>query len=107
MIRRLDHQEWGADGSGVNLRENITAELEGGAVLLLAKLSFAVRADEQVHFSPSIAVAKNVSFDPGTGRLGGMAPGQASRASLGVMLRRFSDAAGSLVNGLFPSYAGK
>ena len=112
MIRRLNHPNWGTRVSAAAVKD-CTAELEEGAVLFLPELAFDVRWDETVHFSPSIAVAKNVSFDPATGRLGGAAvkdvqDGNAkSLESLSAMLRRFSDAATSLVDTLFPAYSGR
>jgi hypothetical protein len=112
MIRRLNHPKWGTRVSAASV-DDCTAELEEGAVLFLPELAFDVRWDEGIHFSPSIAAAKNVSFDPSTGRLGGTAVKDAqggnaeSLASLTAMLRRFSDAAASLVDALFPAYSGR
>jgi len=112
MIRRLNHPNWGTRVSAAAI-EDCTAELEQGAVLFLPELAFDVRWDEKPHFSPTVAAAKNVSFDPSTGRLGGAAvknvrdaqaesPG--SLDSLSAMLGRFSAAAASLVDALFPTY---
>jgi hypothetical protein len=115
MIQRLNHPHWGTRVSAASGKD-CTAELEQGAVLFLPELAFDVRWDEKVHFSPSIAAAKNVSFDPATGRLGGTAVKNAQNvqsgeadplASLSAMLRRFSAAAASLVEALFPSYGGR
>lgn len=106
MICRLNHADWGSAAA----TKDCTAELEEGAVLFLPELAFDVRLDERIHFSPSIAAAKNVSFDPSTGRVGGAAvknvrDGRAE--SLQAMLRRFGEAADSLVNALFPAYSGR
>lgn len=109
MICRLNHSDWGSAAATTDC----TAELEEGAVLFLPELAFDVRLDERIHFSPSIAAAKNVSFDPSTGRVGGAAvkmvrAGNAeSLESLSAMLHRFSEAADSLVNALFPAYSGR
>ena len=100
MIHRLQHRTWGAGTSAMDA----AVELEAGAVLFLPELSFDVRPGERPHFSPSIAVAKNVSFDPATGRLGGVAKVD---ESLTTMLSRFSEAAGSLASALFPGYRGR
>jgi hypothetical protein len=111
MILRLNHPIWGTRVS-VSVKD-CTAELEEGAVVFLPELAFDVRWDEKIHFSPSIAAAKNVSFDSSTGRLGGAAAktvrdGHAeSLESLSVMLGRFSAAAASLVDALFPAYSGR
>jgi len=48
-----------------------TGALETGAVLFLPRLAFEIRADERLLFSPSIATAKNVSFDSWSGRVVG------------------------------------
>jgi len=118
MIRRLNHPNWGTRVSAAG-REDCTVELEEGAVVFLPELAFDIRWDEKPHFSPSVAAAKNVSFDPSTGRLAGAAvsnvqdghtksldsPG--SLESLSAMLRRFSAAAASLVDALFPTYAAR
>ena len=109
MICRLNHGRWGPRVSAT-AEKDCTAELEEGAVLLLPELAFEVRLDEQVHFSPSIAAAKNVSFDPSTGRVSGAAVStvpDVGAESLNAMLRRFSDEAGSLVEALFPAYGGR
>jgi hypothetical protein len=112
MIRRLNHPNWGTRVSAAAVTD-CTAELEEGAVLFLPELAFDVRWDESIHFSPSIAAAKNVSFDPSTGRLAGAAVKRVqdgnteSLESLSAMLRRFSAAAASLVDALFPAYSGR
>jgi hypothetical protein len=127
MIRRLNHPNWGTRVSAAGT-EDCTAELEEGAVLFLPDLAFDVRWDERRHFSPSIAAAKNVSLDPSTGRLSGATVKNVRDAhaesltsvesleslesldsldSLSAMLRRFSAAAASLVDALFPAYSGR
>jgi hypothetical protein len=103
MICRLNHPNWGTRVS--TAVKDCTAELEEGAVLFLPELAFDVRWDEKPHFSPSIAAAKNVSFDPSTGRLGGAAV--SNTESLSAMLQRFSAAAVSLADALFPAYSGR
>ena len=112
MICRVNHPNWGTRVSAASEKDR-TAELEEGAVVFLPELAFDIRWDERAHFSPSIATAKNVSFDPSTGQLGGAAikdvkdgPTE-SRESLSAMLRRFSAAAQSLVDALFPAYSGQ
>jgi hypothetical protein len=112
MIRRMNHPNWGTRVSAESVKD-CRAELEEGAVLFLPELAFDVRWDEKIHFTPSIAAAKNISFDPSTGRLGGTAvksvqDGSAeSLDSLSAMLRRFSDAAASLVDALFSAYSSR
>jgi hypothetical protein len=112
MICRVNHPNWGTRVSAASAKD-CTPELEEGAVLLLPELAFDIRWNEKTHFSPAIAAAKNVSFDPSTGRVGGAAINQVqhddtnSLESLSAMLRRFSEAAASLVDALFPVYSGR
>src|SRR5688572_29414384 len=111
MILRLDQRQWGASESAPSSPEgNSTAQLEAGALLMLPELAFDVQPGERVHFSPSIASAKNVSFDPATGQVAGAnvnESGGDDRGWLAAMLRRFSDSAEALMGGLFPGYRGR
>src|SRR3954465_10921335 len=100
MLRPVEHSAWGA----ISAPLDVTADLESGAVLLFRDLAFDVQANERAFFSPSIAVAKNVSFDPSSGRLGGVAHAD---DALTVMIRRFSDAATALVGAVLPLYGGR
>jgi hypothetical protein len=84
-----------------------TAGLEEGAVLFFPALRFEVGAGESTLFSPSIATAKNVSFDPGSGRLGGAALGEGQAGSLTGLMRRFSDSAAALVGAVAPRYVSR
>jgi 3-deoxy-D-manno-octulosonic acid hydroxylase-like protein len=100
MLRPVPYGAWGGDSPAVD----VTADLESGAVLFFQKLAFDVRSNERAYFSPEIAVAKNVSFDPVTGRLGGVAHAD---DTLTAMLRRFSESAAALAGALFPQYEGR
>jgi 3-deoxy-D-manno-oct-2-ulosonic acid (Kdo) hydroxylase len=84
------------------------ARLESGEVLYFPRLPFPTGPDEAALFSPGIlASAKNASFDPATGRVGGTAIQGDDLIRLASLMRRFSDAADSLVNGLLVPYRGK
>lgn len=100
MIVRVDRRRWDDSSGG----DDVTDELEAGTLLMLPALAFDVLADERRFFDAGIATAKNVSFDPATGHVGGIAQ---PAEPLGAMLRRFSDAAASLVDGLLPFYRGR
>jgi hypothetical protein len=82
--------------------------LEAGRVLLLPKLEFRLQPSEAGFLDPSIAAGdrKNISLDPGATTCDATAlePGQAER--LAAMMRRFSDQATALVEGLAPPYVG-
>jgi hypothetical protein len=79
--------------------------LEGGRVLFFPYLPFGVSPREAQLFSPSIATAKNVSFDSTSGRLGGATLAGPDAASLRELMRRFSDAALALARAVAPRYA--
>jgi hypothetical protein len=88
------------------LRQRALTALEHGRVLLL-DLPFPIAADEADLLRPDVAGAerKNVSFDPGAGRLGNiaLAPGEARR--LKALLRRFAADSARLLGDLLPGYA--
>src|SRR5688572_33465431 len=106
MILRVDQRQWGANESATSSPEgDSTAQLEAGALLMLPELAFEVLPGERDHFSPSIASAKNVSFDPSTGQVGGARMKSGDDVSwLSGMLRRFSDSAEALMDALLPRY---
>lgn len=104
-VVRLDGVRWRAASSGALARA--VGAIEGGAVVLLPDLAFEFGADERMLFSPSIVTAKNVSFDPVSGRVGGAALGELGDkgvASLRGLLERFSDSAAAMVGALLPDY---
>jgi hypothetical protein len=81
------------------------AALEGGEILLLPRLRFAVEAHETMLFTPAIlGSAKNASYDPDADRLGGTSATGRDADTLRAFIRRFSDASQTLVDALFPSY---
>jgi len=96
-------RQWG-EAFDPGTRTRALAALEAGEVVYLPRLAFEAAADERALFSPALTGrAKNVAFDPATGRLSGtMPPGAA--APLGRMMRRFTDGADGLVRALWPSY---
>ena len=100
----LAHAEWGgATSSGIAARAN--AGIEAGQVLFLPELSFGREPRETVLFTPTIlGSAKNASFDPSTGRLGGTNASGDDAELLRALMRRFSDAAAALVHTLLPGY---
>jgi 3-deoxy-D-manno-oct-2-ulosonic acid (Kdo) hydroxylase len=79
--------------------------LEAGTVLFLPELRFPVDPHERSVFSPAIAAsAKNVSFDPRTGRLRGTSLDGPGAAQLLDVVSRFSTMAARLVGQLLPPY---
>ncbi len=80
--------------------------LESGRVLL-AELPFSVAPAETFLLSPAIMgnERKNISYDPRTGQLANTALTGAQADFLKSMLRRFGDAAETLLRDLLPGYA--
>ncbi len=82
------------------------AALERGAVIFLPRTAFELTGADRSIFSPATAAAaKNVSFDPHRGRVGGTALEGAERERLQSVFDRFSRLARQLVDGLLPQYA--
>jgi len=82
--------------------------LEQGAVVFLPNLSFSVQQSERDIFSPAIlSSSKNTSYDPATDRVGGTTLEGAQREQLRTVMKRFSDAAASLIDLLVPEYRGR
>ncbi len=102
----LDSVSW--DRAGEDATRVAMGHLEAGAVLLLPALSFTVEAAEAALFTPAIlGSAKNASFDPATGRVGGATAPARDVALLGQLMKRFSAAAAGLVDQLLPGYRGR
>jgi len=100
----LAHAEWGgAVSSGA--AGSAARAIEAGQVLFLPELPFAREPLESELFTPAIlGSAKNASFDPATGRLGGTTASGNEAERLRGLMRRFSDAAVALVSALLPGY---
>jgi hypothetical protein len=81
------------------------AALESGDVLFLPRLEFEIKPSERPLFSQLIAAtAKNISFDPSSGRLKGTALDRSDQAPLRDLVSRFSSRATTLVDQLLPAY---
>jgi hypothetical protein len=103
----LDLRDWSGDCPS-DERERAIRALESGKILFLPRLRFDLGADERRFLDPHLSdgKAKNISFDPRTGRVGGTGVADAEREELAVLLRRFGKAAEAFLAGLFPGYAG-
>lgn len=105
IIAELSITEWhGPFGAG--LRARAQDELEAGHVLQ-AQLPFRLLPDERFLLSPSVMgnERKNISFDPATGRVGNTSLAGEAAEHLRTMMRRFGDAAETLLRDLLPAYA--
>lgn len=102
-VTTLGHTGW-TDGL-IGAPSGAAASLEAGAVLFFPNLAFEVGPTERPLLSPTIvAAAKNISFDPRSGRLSGTTVREASAVPLGGLLDRFSTLAAGFVGRLLPEY---
>jgi hypothetical protein len=101
----IDRTSWTA-GSATGAEDPVE-RLEQGAVLFLPGLPFDVNRREAALFSAAIlSSAKNASFDPASGRLGGTTLQGEHVERLRELLGRFSDCAAALVDTLLSRYRG-
>jgi hypothetical protein len=104
---RVDGVEWSGPASDRTISWAVPA-LEAGSVLFLPGLGFDVQTPEALLFTPSLlSSAKNASYDPGSGRLGGTTATGGDAETLRGFMHRFSESAASLVTRLFPQYGGR
>jgi hypothetical protein len=100
----LEHDSWTTLPSA-DVVHAAEAGIERGKVLFLPELAFRTEPREAALFTPAIlGSSKNASFDPATGRLGGTTRAAGDAELLRALLRRFSDAAASLMGHLLPRY---
>jgi hypothetical protein len=106
-VLQIDGSEWAKPLPDQAVEAALPA-LEAGEVLFLPTLSFGVEPAEALLFTPEIlGSSKNASFDPATGRLGGTTATGGDAETMRGFIRRFSDAAASLVDRLLPDYRGR
>src|SRR5258706_3203214 len=106
-IARCDCAGWTGSPSAAVSRDAVQS-LERGDVLFFPSLAFEIEADETALFSPAIlSSAKNASFDPRSGRVGGATVEGADLERLRRLLTRFSDRAATLVDSMLPAYSGR
>jgi len=99
QVATIDHVQWTADPSA-EIRASAILALECGDVLWFPGLAFEISSDELRDFSPEIVgPAKNVGFDPGTGKVGGTVLAGDRLRSLSGMLERYSRRALALIDG--------
>jgi hypothetical protein len=83
------------------------AALEDGSVIVLPRLAFALSEEERRLLDPRIlAKAKNVSYNPRTGKVGGTSCTGTELELLRTVIARYSDSAQKLMHSLFPAYRG-
>jgi hypothetical protein len=83
-----------------------TDALESGGIIVFPNLRFELKPPELTFLDPaSVHGAKNVSFNPATGKVGGTQAQGAALEELRGLLDRFSRTTGALVRHVLPSYA--
>src|SRR5712691_2762959 len=103
-VATIDHTDWTAAPDREAAVE-ATQALEAGDVVLLPELGFDVESGEASFFTPAIlGTAKNASFDPASGRLGGTTAKGRDAETLRRFIQRFSESAAALVNRVLPRY---
>jgi 3-deoxy-D-manno-oct-2-ulosonic acid (Kdo) hydroxylase len=110
MIRTMDRvvslpiASW-ADTCSPAEQERALSALEGGSVLLLPQLPFAMNEGERPLLSAAIAgKSKNVSFDGASGRLRGSSASESQLPVLRTMVERYANASRALLRNLLPRY---
>lgn len=105
LLHSLDIADWNAAPAAADAAR-LTAALEGGGVLFLPRLAFALRPDEQRFLDPrwSDGRAKNVSYDPATAQIRHTSAEGTDREALAALIARYAAAARTLVCGLCPVY---
>jgi hypothetical protein len=92
-------------GTGDERSHSLAAALESGDVLFFPALAFPVGAAERRLFSPAmVTTAKNISFDPRSGRVGGLARDGSDAIALRDLVSRFSRLAATFVGEALPDY---
>jgi hypothetical protein len=97
---------WPSAGAAAD-RERALDALESGKVVCLADHTFEFAPSERRFLDPACSdgKAKNISFDPRTGAIGGAALSGGDCDALRRLLLRFGSEVRALVSGLFPRYA--
>jgi hypothetical protein len=103
-VRTLDIDTW-RPALAPDAQRELAQALEGGAVLSLPRLGFALSEAERRFLSPhwSDGRAKNISLEGASIR--GARGTAADLAELAAMVARFAASAAGLVTALFPAYA--
>jgi hypothetical protein len=90
------------------VQAELTAALEHGKAVTMPGVGFPIQPAEAALLDPRIlAKAKNVSYNPANGSVGGTSCTGEEAEVLRQFIARYSRLAGELVASLFPCYAGK
>lgn len=105
LLHEIQGDDWTTSYSEKVRSEAIT-EFENDKIVLLPQLTFQLKPNEKIFFSPefSIEKSKNISYDSNTNRLRGTHCEGAAYDDLKVMLARYAQSANKLITQLFPTY---
>lgn len=105
IINTLDYADWTPELDAADAAA-CTQALESGAVAFLPKLAFTLEEDERHLLSPrwSDGKAKNISYDPATGKVKHTSAQGADMETIARMMGRFAQATHGLITTLFPQY---
>jgi len=101
VIHSLPNTQWDEPANNASAVE----ALEQGKVLFLPRLAFTLTAEEQLLLTPDLVDAKrkNISFNPQTGKVNGMAT-EDKTSQVKALLERHHQHSQQLVNALLPDY---
>ena len=105
VLQPLDISQWQGPFSPAQQETAISA-LEHGRLLYLPSLGFHLEPSEGRFLSPfwSDGSRKNISYEPATGRLGGVTIQGTEVDTLKTMMARYARMTRSLLEGLLPAY---
>ena len=103
----MDVLELDGDSAALAGSNRAQAAIEAGGVVVFPRRAFALSPVETRLLDPAISDgrSKNISLDPATGAVSGVALDPAGRALLGGMIGRFAAEADALLAELTPAYA--
>jgi hypothetical protein len=105
-IHPINLLTWGGELDAA-AREIATDALEAGHVLYMPGLRFALSDAESAFLTPEIVgKSKNVSYDPGSGKIGGTTVAAIKVHELQALMDRFAACTRELLGTLVPSYKG-
>jgi len=104
MVVEIPVADWDAQGAD-EIRELAGPALEQGNVVFFPRLAFAIPDAERGLLSLTLdAHAKNISFDPTTGRLQGTTLAGAEAGTLKALMDRYATSTRELLFRIFPHY---
>ena len=104
-VTTIGDAAWTYGTGGEERSTGLAAALESGDVLFFPGLAFAVLGSEHRLFSPvMVTTAKNISFDPRSGRIGGLSRDASDATAVRDLVSRFSRLAATFVREALPDY---